>query len=665
MTFAPVGSLLQTTTTSLSTSPANVGDLILVEVQTNSQTVWCTSISGGNAAWTPVGTAYSYNWNGGGTWGSATLFAGRATATGSATATLTFNGATPTIRCAGQEFSSTLGGWALDVLGNLGNLSGTNTMPSLTPAGPGELYFCFTNNLSSASAGSTSGYTYDVDAHGNGLVFNPSCTSSAQAPVWGDSGSYLGIAVLMREAPIVLQSAGNTAGHGTTISEQFASNVSSGSTLIAIAGSDSNLSGNILSVKDGASNSFFKIAEIAQGGTNGELSVWALNTPAGDVGTQATITATYNSAVNPSLLIQEVAGIVTSSTAAGFTDGTPGTLGGSAGGAGLIGPPTYSSTASNEYLLYAYSDDGYGNAVTAPAGYTLDPHSVIGTTSSNAAAAYKNSTGGTETGQWNEAGQNDWALALVAFKLAGAGPAGANVNGAVAAVSVAAPMGTVSVSTPGSVATVTVAAPMGTINVSTPGSVSAVTIAAPSGTESVSTAGSAGTVTVAALYGAVSVSTPGSAAAITVAAHDGTRSVSTPGSASSVIAAAPAGTPSVSTTGQVAAVAVAAFLGSIGVSVPGSAPPSVTVAAPAGSASSSTPATVSGATATVTVAAPMGTATGYAPGEQQVVVSIACSFKGYETVTATSATIEFKAGQPISPGLTTLASDPWFQMYPG
>jgi hypothetical protein len=49
----------------------------------------------------------------------------------------------------------------------------------------------------------------------------------------------------------------------------------------------------------------------------------------------------------------------------------------------------------------------------------------------------------------------------------------------------------------------------------------------------------------------------------------------------------------------------------------------------------------------------------------QVSATVTCSFKGFKSVTASSATIEFKAGQPVQLGLTTLASDRWFQMYPG
>jgi hypothetical protein len=118
-------------------------------------------------------------------------------------------------------------------------------------------------------------------------------------------------------------------------------------------------------------------------------------------------------------VILEVSGITTA------TDGTPGVLNGS--GSGAIGPPTYSTTAASEFLIYVYGDDGFGNSVTAPAGYTV--FDSLGNTAnpfggsglSDAVTGYKNSTGGAETGQWTLSGMQDWALIMVAFQLTGGG----------------------------------------------------------------------------------------------------------------------------------------------------------------------------------------------------------------------------------------------------
>ena len=201
MSFSAVGSIVQTSSTSLSLNPQNVGDLILVEVLCNTS-AYCVSISGGGCTWTQVGTTLVGSTNV--SW-TASVFAGKVTATGSATATLTLNGSPSNLRVAGQEFSTTVGTWTLDSQGNLDN-AGTSALPSLTPAGSGELYFGFFFNASTASAGSTSGYTYTADSHGNDMVYNAACSGSTQSPTTGDSGNAIGVAVLMKEGPALASS---------------------------------------------------------------------------------------------------------------------------------------------------------------------------------------------------------------------------------------------------------------------------------------------------------------------------------------------------------------------------------------------------------------------------------------------------------------------------
>jgi hypothetical protein len=196
VTFAAVGSAISSTTSSVSLDPQNVGDLILLAVGNHdNNTVYATGVSGGGATWTQMGSpVLGVNNN-----RTMVLFAGQVTATGSGTATVTWSGATPSAtRIAGQEFSSTVGSWTLDVQGSLDLASGTNTWASLTPAAAGELYFGWGLDTSGAVAGSTSGYTYDV-VSGNGMAFNADCSASAQAPVWGDSGMVFGLMALVRE----------------------------------------------------------------------------------------------------------------------------------------------------------------------------------------------------------------------------------------------------------------------------------------------------------------------------------------------------------------------------------------------------------------------------------------------------------------------------------
>ena len=118
----------------------------------------------------------------------------------------------------------------------------------------------------------------------------------------------------------VLQSAGQTI---TNLAATFTSNVSAG-TKIIVALSTSAPGASVTSVKDGASNSWTQIATVSEGSyCFGAL--YALDTPAGDVGTKPTITAVLSGGGSSSyLMVQEVSGLATGNTLAAMCDGTPG-----------------------------------------------------------------------------------------------------------------------------------------------------------------------------------------------------------------------------------------------------------------------------------------------------------------------------------------------------
>jgi len=196
MTWTASGTIISTTSSSLTVNPAATGNLVLAEVISLSATVYATSISGGNCTWTQVGSRLTDS----GETISAVLFAGKATSTGSASASISWSGATPgIIRIAGQQFHSSAGAWALDgSQGNLDNFGSNSNWPTLTPSSAGELYFGYVFNESSATAGATSGFTYQTDPDANGLGYALS-VSSAYTPVWGDTGENFGICVLMQE----------------------------------------------------------------------------------------------------------------------------------------------------------------------------------------------------------------------------------------------------------------------------------------------------------------------------------------------------------------------------------------------------------------------------------------------------------------------------------
>jgi hypothetical protein len=230
----------------------------------------------------------------------------------------------------------------------------------------------------------------------------------------------------------VVQSASATAGSvspGGTLSAAFTSNVSSGNKLIAFVTMASSGNGNnpsITSVSDGASNQWTNIgyAEASSNSAtnNQEASIWALDCPSGDAGTKPTLSATLSASAvlsaSVSMVIAEVSGLLAGNTTA-MCDGSPATKTGSTTN---TGSPTYSTGASNEFLVSLYGDFGDGNTVTTAGGWTADSSNVNTSGNTNCVVQYKNSTGGSETDGFGSADTTSaWEIIEVAFKV----PAGA------------------------------------------------------------------------------------------------------------------------------------------------------------------------------------------------------------------------------------------------
>jgi hypothetical protein len=193
--FTAVGGLIQGTSLTPSVTAHAAGDIILLHVITDGNAP-PTGISGGGATWTQVGTTLQGSVNSG---FSAAVYEGTVTAAGTATATVTTSGTPSGVRIAGQEYNP--GSGQTGVLVSQANLdvSGTSTGPSITPTGSNELYSFYGFDTGTGTAGSTPGYTYEIDDNGNPYVFDPA--SPTQPPVFGDSGVAFGIAVLMESEP--------------------------------------------------------------------------------------------------------------------------------------------------------------------------------------------------------------------------------------------------------------------------------------------------------------------------------------------------------------------------------------------------------------------------------------------------------------------------------
>ncbi len=190
-TISAVGSLATADgvgLTTLSVNPQNVGDVLEVFAMAPITSVTLSSVSGGGVStWTK---AVQFD----GSIGSdEEIWFGQVNTTGSSTITFAWSGSISghTMEYGSQEFTAGLGSstvWSVDRTGTTNGSSSTSVpFPSLTPSGSGELYFGYSCVFNTASAGSTSGFSYAATAEGNMVIYDPNVSaavspSAAQSP---------------------------------------------------------------------------------------------------------------------------------------------------------------------------------------------------------------------------------------------------------------------------------------------------------------------------------------------------------------------------------------------------------------------------------------------------------------------------------------------------
>src|SRR5581483_10495037 len=151
---------------------------------------------GGGATWKQLGSTLRGSVNSG---LSAAVYEGTVTSVGTAQLTVTTSGTASAVRIGGQEYSAGAGQTGVLVSQANPDVAGTGTGPSIAATAGNELYSFYGFDTDIGSAGSTSGYTYELDDNGNPYVFDPS--SPSQPPAFGDSNVAFGIAVLLASAP--------------------------------------------------------------------------------------------------------------------------------------------------------------------------------------------------------------------------------------------------------------------------------------------------------------------------------------------------------------------------------------------------------------------------------------------------------------------------------
>jgi len=245
-----------TAVTTLSDSPASVGNLLVFYSWANNN-VSISSLSGGGVTnWTKVNSDTS-----GGAKGNIEMWRGVVTTAGSGTITVTYSAGAGTNEIVAQEFSmgSSTGTWAVDTSGT--NISSTNTTainyPSLTATNSSELYAGYAYGKGTVTAGSTSGFTYLATSASKYLAYNPSTsagttyqptatqTSQPYASVAAIIGAYAGTSVIVN----------STAVQQANFNVQAATSGSVAATLQAASSG----SADILQVKNSAGNNVASI----------------------------------------------------------------------------------------------------------------------------------------------------------------------------------------------------------------------------------------------------------------------------------------------------------------------------------------------------------------------------------------------------------------------
>ena len=180
----PVGTLAfkaAAGTTTLAVSPQHVGDLLALVVKVDSSTVTATSVSGGGVStWTRAEGPYT-----GYAGHDLEIWMGPVSTTGASTITVGYSGTVTSVYTglASQEFSAagSTPVWTVDTGGGISNASSTTTtFPKLTPSGSGELYFGYAAVVNTASAGSTSGFTYATTSDGDVSTYDTSVSAAVQ-----------------------------------------------------------------------------------------------------------------------------------------------------------------------------------------------------------------------------------------------------------------------------------------------------------------------------------------------------------------------------------------------------------------------------------------------------------------------------------------------------
>lgn len=189
--------------TSVTVSPAAIGDLVVVSVFIGSTSITVSGVSGGHA----TGWARAEGFTDSTSTLRAEIWIGTATATGSAAASVTFSAsiATTYVEIDADSLHSSIGGpWSVVASGGQHDVTGTsNPFPPLTATVTGQAYWGIDSPVNTPSAGSDSGFVYNLlDSSFVCTALNVAVTAGTVAPSAGQSptGTATTVAIIVTDA---------------------------------------------------------------------------------------------------------------------------------------------------------------------------------------------------------------------------------------------------------------------------------------------------------------------------------------------------------------------------------------------------------------------------------------------------------------------------------
>jgi hypothetical protein len=168
-------------------------------------------------------------------------------------------------------------------------------------------------------------------------------------------------------APAYVQQASAHGANKTSLAVTPTTNVTAGNRLVVLVGVWASSNTTAKSVTDSAGNTYVEVLHFtASDGT--EMSVWTAPITSGG-GTKPTITATVTASADVGVTALEYSGL-SAVTDASVVDQAAHATGTTSGSATVSSGTTAATTASNELALGLYVDSGFGDTLTAGAGYT-------------------------------------------------------------------------------------------------------------------------------------------------------------------------------------------------------------------------------------------------------------------------------------------------------